>query len=474
LSVAAVQQKLVETGEYRKVQFDRMKANARMHSIGSLGNPSTQITAIKQVTMPPQVHRESETHNTFVLQADLAGSYVDKMGRGIFEVDGDSGAPKGTPDVKRMTPNQKPAEKKVSPEMQKGSRKSEASNSQLWPAAEMAGNYVDAMPRGNIYSEDNSDGGNRLAGGVTAPKAKDLHGTTRPKSSQKTADMTRWPHKDQPAPGEPGDNYPIPREAPPKRKVEHLKSGVLVRVNESVKARFDIVSDTVLKRLAESYERFGYKVRFEASNHQPAWKADRKFLALVNEAVSAKSNQSQVFEKRLINAAWNRLYQLCQDDYNTMYESRDEFLYTIKLGLKKIMESAERQYRKGLNLFIGQARIISEGKMADVEIISEAIDHQMALRLIRSKLLEQFGLNTGIKYIFIDGTKYLPEQVKEWTPALQEEHWMQKAFAHNKGGLHRATHTPMGQKIPRSKIKSAEHSGNAHMRHMAQAADNAN
>jgi hypothetical protein len=51
--------------------------------------------------------------------------------------------------------------------------------------------------------------------------------------------------------------------------------------------------------------------------------------------------------------------------------------------------------------------------------------------------------------------------------------WMQKAFAHNKGGLHRATHTPEGEKIPKKKIYRAAHSKNSHVQHMAQAALNA-
>jgi len=51
--------------------------------------------------------------------------------------------------------------------------------------------------------------------------------------------------------------------------------------------------------------------------------------------------------------------------------------------------------------------------------------------------------------------------------------WMEKAFAHNKGGLHRATHTPQGQKIPEKKVYRAAHSKDPHVRHMAQAAENA-
>jgi hypothetical protein len=476
LSVASVQQKLLEAGEYRKVQYDRMKANARMHAIGSLGNPSTQITAIKQVKMPPEANRKSETHPDFVLQAEMAGNYVDKMGRGIFEVNSDDGAPRSTPSVKKMTPNQKTRQTQVTPDMQKG-RKSGDENSQLWPAAEMAGHYVDAQARGNIYSEDNGDGGDRLAGGVKEPPSKNLHGTTRPKSSKKTADMTRWPHKEVSGPTEPPDSWPMPKDAPPKRSVDHIKSGVLVRVNESVKAKFDIVSTKVLQRIAESYKRFGYRVVFESSNQAPAWKSDKAFLRLVHEAVAAKENHSDAFHTRLTNAAWNRLYQVSQRDYNAMYESRDAFLMTIRKALGHIMESATRSYRKGFNLFIGQARVVAEGKMADVEIISEAIDHQMALRLIRNKLLEQFGLDTDIKSIFIDGTKYNPMQIREWVPVQQVNEWISQTGVDkpgHKGALHRALHVPQGQTIPAAKLKRASNSSNSHTRHMAQFAHNAN
>jgi hypothetical protein len=197
-------------------------------------------------------------------------------------------------------------------------------------------------------------------------------------------------------------------------------------------------------------------------------------MQLVHEAVAAKQNQSPAFHNRLVNAAWNRLYQLSRNDYNSMYESRDDFLNTIRQALGKIMESATESYRDNLNLFIGQARIVSDSGMSDVEIVTEATDHQMALRLIRNKLFEQFGLGTEIKTIFIDGTKYLPQQIKEWVPQINEEQWMQKAFAHNKGGLHRALGVPQGKKIPAGKLRSATHSGNAHTRHMAQAAANAN
>jgi len=37
----------------------------------------------------------------------------------------------------------------------------------------------------------------------------------------------------------------------------------------------------------------------------------------------------------------------------------------------------------------------------------------------------------------------------------------------NKGGLHRALHVPTGETIPASKLMTAAHSSNAHLRRMA-------
>ena len=53
------------------------------------------------------------------------------------------------------------------------------------------------------------------------------------------------------------------------------------------------------------------------------------------------------------------------------------------------------------------------------------------------------------------------------------KHWMQKAFAHNKGALHADLHVPQGQKIPERKLERAEHSRNPTIRKRAQAAENA-
>ena len=56
---------------------------------------------------------------------------------------------------------------------------------------------------------------------------------------------------------------------------------------------------------------------------------------------------------------------------------------------------------------------------------------------------------------------------------MAEKKWMQEAFANNRGGLHRALGIAQDKKIPEKKLEKALNSDNPHVRHMAQAAENA-
>ena len=51
--------------------------------------------------------------------------------------------------------------------------------------------------------------------------------------------------------------------------------------------------------------------------------------------------------------------------------------------------------------------------------------------------------------------------------------WVQKAFANNKGALHRTLGIKPGEKIPEAKLEKAEHSQNPTTRKRAQLAENA-
>lgn len=55
---------------------------------------------------------------------------------------------------------------------------------------------------------------------------------------------------------------------------------------------------------------------------------------------------------------------------------------------------------------------------------------------------------------------------------MAEDHWIQKAVSKNPGYLHRVTHTPIGQKIPRGEVSKAAHADNPHERKAAQMAEN--
>lgn len=68
--------------------------------------------------------------------------------------------------------------------------------------------------------------------------------------------------------------------------------------------------------------------------------------------------------------------------------------------------------------------------------------------------------------------KGLPAKATHLADGGTPGHWMERAFAHNKGGLHRALHVPEGKTIPKAKVAKAAEAG-GHLGKMAQAAENA-
>ena len=47
---------------------------------------------------------------------------------------------------------------------------------------------------------------------------------------------------------------------------------------------------------------------------------------------------------------------------------------------------------------------------------------------------------------------------------MAKEHWMQEAFSHNEGKLHRELGVPEGETIPAGKLEKASHSKSATVR----------
>lgn len=407
LSVATVQKRLLETEEV-KAKYETMKMRkSGMREVGKPSDPSTKITKIEQVNANGLQDVSDVKGKPFVHQAELAPKYTDKMPHGVFRAtDANEGGPK-TPSVEKSKPNQTTKLKQVKPDSGKLTKEGKNSKS-FWPQADYAETYVDAMPHGKIYSKDTK------GTEVKAPKAENLHGTTRPKSSEKKANMTRNPsvHVKNPAP--PADSMKKPSDAPKKPSWEKVKSGVAVRVNEHVKARFSVISENVLTRFVNNYKRFGYEVVVEAFDNA-AWKTDKTFLNLLHRVVSAKHNKLDESCKQLRNQAMKRFFETVRSDYSHLYESRDHFLKTVQSAYATIEGLASAKYRDKLSLHEGKARIFHEGQVHDVELLTEAEDHGMALRLIRHRLFEHFGLGTRIQHIFVDGRKYDPRQIPEWT-----------------------------------------------------------
>lgn len=55
--------------------------------------------------------------------------------------------------------------------------------------------------------------------------------------------------------------------------------------------------------------------------------------------------------------------------------------------------------------------------------------------------------------------------------AKRKKHWMKEAFGKHPGKFHRRTYTPMGERVPESKVRKAEHSSDPSLRREAALAE---
>lgn len=286
--------------------------------------------------------------------------------------------------------------------------------SSFWSKSPSAQEIIDPMPH-SVFNRPDTD-----VPTVKAPSPKNLHGTTAPKSSEKKANMDRDldGHKvPKPVPDKIEFNS-VPSEAGKPPKPEKIRSGVAVRVNESIKARFDIVSESVLRKVVDRYKQFGYNVRVEPVA-ESAWKSDKALISALRESLAAKYNGAEDFANNARSAALNRFFQLVKKDANAFYESRGAFLSTVKQAFEKIMERADASYRSTFRVFDGVARIRRDGKLHDVSLVTEGTNEQMAARLIRNAMFEEFGLGIDLVHVFVDGKKFLPEQIQEWASVTE-------------------------------------------------------
>ena len=365
-----------------------------------------------------------------VPQADFADSYTKKMEHGQAGGFG-KGADGKNPKVisaDSMTPNQAPAHNKVSSTLDQGKMASDDDSIFEIPQAEFAADYVEKMPHGSKnldFSTQNKGepksrsadqmaggptrgGGGRSAklgdrqAGTTTVDSQDVKQITGPGKEGQVADAMKW-----------GDQSLFKTDTHGATNIyEDVESGVNVYINGRRKATFDIVNHGVLRKMIENYGKFGYEVKFGRTN--ASWKTSRPFLSLLMESIAAKHNHAPHTHLSLRKAAFRKFAEVTKKSYNSLYESRNDYLATVQKSFKNIEALAESKYNKSLDLKLCVARVVKEGQPYDLEVVSEATDDHMALRSVRNQIFEEFGLDTKIKHIFVDGKKYGTNEIKEW------------------------------------------------------------
>jgi len=119
--------------------------------------------------------------------------------------------------------------------------------------------------------------------------------------------------------------------------------------------------------------------------------------------------------KRASARAMNRFFELSKPDYNKLYESKQDFAQTIKAAFNRIMEQADVKYRQKLQVVEGAARVSVGNDIIDMDLITQAHNTDMALRNFRNEIVEEYGFGAEIKHIFIEGKKFNPNQINEWS-----------------------------------------------------------
>ena len=427
LTVDLIQSRLLEADEMKKVTAQKLKVEKarKPQEVGNIKDLSTNLTKIKQVEVPKAEGKASGKDTGSVIpQADFAHTYTEKMPTGQAGGDGKDKKDKAvkTPSTTSLKPNQQSKMKEIKGSV-KGTDDDGKQAAAALPQAEYAHTYVDKMAHGN----KTLGGGNEAGGeGVAKPTvAKMKGGPTRAGGTRTAKRLGELPNNSNSAnAGEVGKGD-TRKTKDSLKKVSWKKetggshnvveSGVAVKLRGKTKATFDVVSTVVLHRMVDNYEKFGYEVSLERV--EPSWKKDRKFLGLLREAVNAKYNFAPQTQVKLRKAALNRFAALSQGSYNEMYESRQDYVETIREAFLKIESMAEGKYLDGLEIFECIARVkVEEDTIADLEIITEATDHHMALRQVRNQIAEEYGLDVQIGHIFVDGKKYATRQIKAYTP----------------------------------------------------------
>jgi hypothetical protein len=437
LSIELAKQRLIEADEAKKASVAKMKHRNRGTS--EIKNPTAAVKRSERHDAITQIVQDSgftadvapkSNSDDIVPQADYADSYTKTMPHGMSAGMGGNGenqkSPKAT-GTSNMTPNQTTKLRGIKGEV-KHTEDDGSQKTFTIPQAKYADEYTKSMAHGvagGTTNEEGSDaapakrswkkmdGGPTRAGGKrTAKSGSDVVGA-KDKDKQKVSQVGQ--HKKETNPGDSPSKPTWKTETHGSHNI--VESGVNVTLNGKRKASFEVVSHSVLNKMSESYAKHGYEVEFVRTD--ATWKSDKKFLKALRESVHARFNHAPSIAQQARKVAMQRFGYLCRGSYNTMYESRQEFVSTMGSAFTHIEKLAEDKYVNGLEFFDCMARIVVEDDVIDLEIMTHAADADMACRQIRNTVYEEYGFDTNMKHIFVDGKKYNPARIREYSPSIR-------------------------------------------------------
>jgi len=418
LSIQLVQEHLLTESEEMKPSYDTMSApNGKSRTIDKPKNLSITRTAIKQIEVPTS-HKGKNPRKTAgkvkggIPTAKTAEELYNQLSVPKMSAAKNQKSPASPKVVSRKT-NQTSKQTVVKNPI-KRTDGGKSGNAGI-PAADYADVYTKKMPHGG--STLGTTGGKKVPE-VNAPKAANLRGTTNgriapakirsQKANQSVPQVTY------------GKGFvSSPSDAPAKIKVaKHVKGhnvmeSVKIMINGTPKATFGVIHKDVAAKLVESYKKFGYDVELHRADSSE-WKQDRALLKKIYESMDAYYNGAPRTAQKLRKAAMDRFFAVSQSDYNTMYESRQQFSRTLKAAFSRIMEQADLKYRRSLNVVEGLARVEAGDSVIDLDMITQARDTNMALRNFRNEIVEEYGFNAKMKHVFINGRKYHADDIQEW------------------------------------------------------------
>ena len=438
LSVELVKDRLLKEDEVKKATAAKLKLSTHRKS-NEIKNPlagqkrSERFDKLTQVVQDPKYTADVTPKDTkdMIPTADFAKTYTDQMPHGMTGGIGNKGENQKSPKVMSATsmkPNQTTKQKEIRGTVQ--NTEDDDGKIFTFTQAKFAKDYVDAMPHGGKNLKASSETGGepparsydkmtptKGGGGKTAKLGGDIVGSTT-KDSQHPEQIT---HSGKFSPESPDAlKWGSAKYDVVKGGHNVVESGVVVILKGKKKATFEVVSRKVLSRIAESYSNLGYEVKFTRTKNV-SWKKDKQFLTFLRESINAGYNFAPKYQKSLRKAALKRLGSLVQGSYNSIYESRQEFIDTVVAAFKNIEKLAEIKYLKKLDIYECQARVKIQDEFYDIPLVTEATGHHMALRQVRNRVFEEYGFDTKIRHIFVDGKKYTTRKIVEYAPRLNQK-----------------------------------------------------